>query len=85
MDGYIDDYRRVYAREFRALLGCGSTWFRRLELRGTIPPARLDPGGTRKWWPASEVRATLARLEAESVPATQTTRVPGRAAHDRPT
>src|SRR5258708_3146837 len=51
--------RRVHQREFEALLGCGSTWFRKLELDGKAPPARRDPGAKRKYWLASEVRRTL--------------------------
>ena len=54
--------RRVYRREFAAALGFGVTWFCRLERAGTIPRGRTDPGGRRLWWPASEVWATLAKL-----------------------
>lgn len=58
--------RRVYKREFAAVLGCGATWFRTLEKRGAIPPGRRDPGGKRLWWQASEVRTVLERLTAEA-------------------
>ena len=63
--------RRVSRREFAETIGCGITWFRALERRGLIPPGRRDPGGKRVWWRASEVRATLDKLEysAESVAA----------------
>jgi predicted DNA-binding transcriptional regulator AlpA len=54
--------RRVFRREFAATLGCGITWFRTLEKRGTIPQGKRDPGGKRVWWYASEVRDTLSRL-----------------------
>ena len=54
--------RRVYRREFAAALGYGITWFRTLEKRGVIPAGRTDPGGKRKWWPESEARATLDKL-----------------------
>jgi len=62
--------RRVYRAEFTSLLGYSARWFRTQELRGTIPQGRHDPGGKRKWWPASEVRKTLADLQKASVPAT---------------
>ncbi len=58
--------RRVYRREFEALLGCGTTWFRTLCDRGDIPPGRVDPGARRLWWLASEVRSTLDALNAKS-------------------
>lgn len=54
--------RRVYRREFAGTIGVGITWFRTMEKRGAIPPGRRDPGGKRLWWPASEVRATLEKL-----------------------
>jgi hypothetical protein len=54
--------RRVFQREFERVLGCRTTWFRSLELRGAIPPARRDPGGKRKWWYASEVERALQDL-----------------------
>lgn len=56
--------RRVYQREFEATLGYRTTWFRALEKRGVIPPGKRDPGGKRKWWLASEVAATVERLNA---------------------
>jgi hypothetical protein len=58
--------RRVYRREFCAALGFGLTWFRNLERKGVIPPGRTDPGGKRLWWPASEVKATLDKLNASA-------------------
>ena len=58
--------RRVYRREFAAALGFGTTWFRHLEKQGVIPAGRRDPGGKRLWWPASEVRATLRRLNSQA-------------------
>ena len=64
LGGHGDFDRRVYRAEFAAALGYGITWFRQLEKSGTIPTGRRDPGGKRKWWPASEVRATLERLNA---------------------
>ena len=64
--GNADFNRRVYRREFAAALGYGITWFRLLEKRGAIPPGRRDPGGKRLWWPASEVRATLDKLNASA-------------------
>jgi predicted DNA-binding transcriptional regulator AlpA len=54
--------RRVYRREFTEVLGCGVTWFRALEKRGTIPQGKRDPGGKKVWWQASEVKATLDKL-----------------------
>jgi len=54
--------RRVYQREFEALLGVGTSWFRMLEKRGAIPAGSVDPGGKRKWWTADVVGATLDRL-----------------------
>ena len=59
--------RRVSRREFADTLGYGITWFRELERRGLIPPGKRDPRGKRVWWRASVVRATLDRLEAESL------------------
>ncbi len=56
--------RRVYAKEFRGLLGWGNTWFNKKIASGAIPPGRRDCDGGRSWWPASEVRETLARLNA---------------------
>ena len=58
--------RRIFRREFEALLGCGATWFKTLSDRGDIPPGRVDPGGRRLWWLASEVRATLEKLTEKS-------------------
>jgi len=58
--------RRVYRREFAETLGFGITWFRTLEKRGAIPPGRRDPGGKRLWWPASEVAATIDKLNASA-------------------
>jgi hypothetical protein len=55
----MEHSRRVYAREFKARLGCGDTWLRELELRGQIPKARKDPGGKRKWWTEAEVEAVV--------------------------
>lgn len=52
--------RRIYKRELKELTGWGDTWIRELERRGTIPKGRVDEGGKRLWWPASEVRAMLA-------------------------
>jgi len=57
--------RRVYTREMKVLLGCGSTWLRHLEKKGVIPQGRRDPGGKRKWWTASEANAIV-----ESIPNT---------------
>ena len=68
--------RRVYAEEFRALLGCGPTWLRKLERDGAIPAARTDPGARRKWWTAAEVEAVLERLNREAVPAGATRAAP---------
>lgn len=62
----MDFNRRVYRREFAKQLGCGFTWFRKLESRGLIPPGKRDPGGKRLWWRASEVCETLDRLERGS-------------------
>jgi hypothetical protein len=59
--------RRVSRREFAAALGYGITWFREQERRGVIPPGRRDPGGKRLWWPASEVRATLKKLNSAAI------------------
>jgi predicted DNA-binding transcriptional regulator AlpA len=56
--------RRVYRREFLTLVGCGTTWFRQLMERGTIPRGHRDPGGKRDWWRASEVRATLDAMQS---------------------
>jgi len=56
--------RRVYQREFQSVIGYGTTWFRKLESEGKIPPARRDPLGRRKWWLASEVRATVEKMAA---------------------
>ena len=50
--------RRVYAPELQSLLGCSDTWLGKLEKRGAIPPARIDPGGRRKWWWSDELDAT---------------------------
>lgn len=61
--------RRVYAREYRGLLGCSDPWFRELQRRGKISPPRRDVGGRRTWWFASEVRADMARMAVESEPA----------------
>lgn len=58
MDAELD--RRVYRSELTELTGWGATWIRTLEKRGAIPAGRVDPGGKRKWWPASEVRRILA-------------------------
>ena len=56
--------RRIYQREFETVLGYGTTWFRSLEKRGAIPSGRRDPGGRRKWWPETEVAATVEKLNA---------------------
>lgn len=63
--------RRIYAREFRSLLGYGPTWFRMQQRRGLVPQGRVDPGGRRQWFTPAEVAATLALLRdhAETGPA----------------
>ena len=43
--------RRVYARELRAALGYGATWFAELKRRGVISPGHRDPGGKRPAFP----------------------------------
>lgn len=58
--------RRVFAPEFRSLLGWGATWFRKQVARGVIPPGRRDCPGGRPWWLASEVRGVLRGLAATS-------------------
>jgi len=58
--------RRVYRRELEQLTGWGATWIRELEKRGKIPAGRVDQGGKRKWWPASEVRAIVAGRAVEN-------------------
>lgn len=55
--------RRVSRSEFAQAIGCGITWFRKLEAQGVIPSGKRDPGGKRLWWRASVVRATLKKLE----------------------
>jgi hypothetical protein len=57
--------RRVYQREFEAILGYGTTWFREQEKRGVIPQGQRDRGGKRKWWHASEVRRTLEKIDVD--------------------
>ncbi len=54
--------RRIYRREFRALLGWGETWFRRKVSEGVIPRGNVDPGGRREWWTLSVVATTLRQL-----------------------
>lgn len=63
MEGEID--RRVYRAELEQLTGWGATWIRTLERDGKIPKGRTDPGGKRKWWPLSEVRAIVSGKGAE--------------------
>jgi hypothetical protein len=70
--------RRVLRREFRSALGFGDTWFRCLERNGVIPQGRVDPGGRRKWWPASVVRETIDRLTAEATTVVATPTPPKR-------
>jgi hypothetical protein len=67
---HADFDRRVYRREFESLLGCGSTWFRKLISRGTVPHGLRDPGGRREWWPASQVQTILERMRKQAEPAT---------------
>ena len=63
--GNADFNRRVYRREFAAgarlwhymVPVAGKAW-------GDLLLGRRDPGGKRLWWPASEVRATLDKLNA---------------------
>lgn len=62
--------RRIYAREFRSLLGYGATWFRAQQRRGLVPQGRVDPGGRRQWFTPAEVEATLARLRGKETDAT---------------
>ena len=64
---YGDEYgraleRRIYRSEFAEALGYSLSWFRTLEKRGAIPRGRRDPGGKRLWWPESQARATIAKL-----------------------
>lgn len=59
--------RRIYSNELRRLLGYGTTWLRKLEKDGAIPPGRVDPGGRRKFWLESEAREITAKLNAAAV------------------